>query len=738
MKYRLYKNLHGTRLSLIAIAFCFIPIFMFGQTTKNPRETTDLPSDPQHPMYGLNLYIPAWDEDYETNLNWYGSGDIDGNDTINMADYTSTVTSTDPFNDGNHRGDTDLDGDVDAADKAIIMNYINGGITHINKWELESETEKTNHLENALAIDPTSEIAAGSSGWLCGNYSNQTFINFNGVYDINNSIFANGNGTNLQYDLAHNGIFRIPIRKVNTKILPDIGHIINNVYLGDPNNQDATEFGNKIYFEPQSDVTQEPGDYSLNDYAEEKWYGYYEDENWGWQHGWRSLIQYDLDATPIVGSNIHPDLVTSWTPFDQVTYPNDSLHEFPGDTSVAVNGEPGNLYTGTVYSHSDVSTQTNDTTCTDVTYNVTRSWEGVAGAYDGSNTPLADHDQIIDVEDTTPPTADFESNIDLEYYVGIESTLNSSLFGPPTNIQDNSALPVDSTMVENNGQVMGGSCDQVNFVYSHEWDVNDVCDNNLPHSIEAYVSDNTAPVRDGDGNWTDNSGLEVLVTTDTVSTQNPDQESCEHYTYNYTVTETGTDVCGNFTDFEHEPQQVINVAPYRVPDTPVPDNDTIYVPLGGDKHPDSTGWAEWIDPEGGPVTKDYSDQLIEEDQIHRLYHRTQFAEDPCQSSTDTAYHYVYEHKPDGFGGNQTLTNLIVFPNPTNGEFSLHFNKTGQVKIDIYNLNGQLLKETVYEIHQQNRIIKMNISNQTEGIYILRIQGENGVAATVKILKSDSK
>jgi hypothetical protein len=226
-----------------------------------------------------------------------------------------------------------------------------------------------------------------------------------------------------------------------------------------------------------------------------------------------------------------------------------------------------------------------------VTYTVTRTWDGVAGAYDSSNTPEATSDQVIEVEDTTPPTADFPNDTTIEYYVGIENDLNPSLFGGPTNIQDNSALPVDSTMYENSTQSDDGSCQQVNFVYSHEWDVNDVCSNNLNHSINAYIQDNTAPVRDGDGNWTDNSGLEVLVTTDTVSTQNPDPESCGHYSYDYTVTETGSDACGNYSEFEHETETVENELPYRIPGTPVPNNDTIYVYEGESIDPDSTGWA---------------------------------------------------------------------------------------------------------------------------------------------------
>ncbi len=613
---------------------------------KGNKGVTDLPEDPQHPMYGLNLFVPAWDEDYQTNTDWYGSGDINGDGVIDMLDYNSTVTGNDPFNDGTHRGDTDLDGDSgDADDKAIIMNYINGNITHINKWELESETEKQNHLEKALAIDPTSEINAGSSGWLCGDYSAQTFVNFNGIYDIANSIFAGNNGTNLQFDLNHNGIFRIPLRMIDTKTTTGIGHVINNVYLGTPENQDVTEFPSRLYIEPQTDQLQEPGDFSLSDYANERWYGYYYNDFSGqWMYSSVPIINYDLDANPIVGTNIHPDLVESWTPFDEVEFPENQVLEFPGDTSVANNGMPENVYDGSVFSHSEVSTQTNNGTCSDVNYTVARSWEGVAGAYDSGNTPSAVHVQNINVEDTTPP------------------------------IYDN-------------------------------------------------------------GVWSDNSGLEVAVTTDTVSTQGDDPAQCNYYNYTTTVTETGTDVCGNEGFHEHESIQTENELPY-ITSLPIPNNDTIYVPEGNDIHPDSIGWAEWADPEDGPIVRSYEDELIEETGTHRLWYRIQTANDPCEISPDSAYHYVHEPKPSGIENKVKKDNAQVYPNPTRENFNLHYAPQGNVTVGLYNTQGQLIEEIFYENLPADSNIPYSMQGKPKGLYILKIQGEDGSVETEKIVKQD--
>lgn len=176
-------------------------------------------------MYGLNYFVPAFGPDFATNLNFYGSGDRDGD--IDIDDYNSPITGTDPFNDGTHRGDTDLDGvSATFADKQIILKYINGEITHINMWELETKEQQENHLEKALAIDPTDKIPYNPyGGWLCYDFTNQLFINFRGVYDIASSGFAEDNGTNLQYDLSHNGMWRMPVGAYIQEINLDL-HIL--------------------------------------------------------------------------------------------------------------------------------------------------------------------------------------------------------------------------------------------------------------------------------------------------------------------------------------------------------------------------------------------------------------------------------------------------------------------------------------------------------------------------------
>jgi hypothetical protein len=90
------------------------------------------------------------------------------------------------------------------------------------------------------------------------------------------------------------------------------------------------------------------------------------------------------------------------------------------------------------------------------------------------------------------------------------------------------------------------------------------------------------------------------------------------------------------------------------------------------------------------------------------------------------------------GNNVTLStrdnflsrNLVIYPNPSNGEFTISFDSDvngsdNEVKIDIYDLSGRL----VYNNRFENRFDRFNqtlsLSNLKSGVYIANIsQGQN--------------
>ncbi|MCB2218967.1 MAG: T9SS type A sorting domain-containing protein [Bacteroidetes bacterium] len=435
-------------------------------------------NNPQSPEYGLNMYVPAHNSLYQTDTDWYGSGDVNNDGVIDMQDYNSTITGNDPFNDGTYRGDTDLDGQSGTpADKQIILNYINGDINHINKWEFETEEQKIAHLEKALAIDPTDQINPNTSGWICNQYVIQNFINFSGVYDVENSPFAEDNGTNLQYDLSHNGIFRIRSNRVSTNSYSG-AHAINSVYLGSPENQDATNFEKNLFFEPQTDEFYEVGDWGLNDFAHENWYGYYFNVPFQeWKYGSVPIVNYDLSGGNPSITYQNPDLVISWTPFDGVQFPADQEHEFYLGILDDINpGEPDSLYNGTSLEHTVLSNQTNNGSCSDVTFTQEHTWELTAGAYNPSNTSAATHVQYINVHDQTPPEFEVDEN-------------------GPYNIWDNSGLEV--TFEEDSTSTQGTNPNNANFynyLITESYTGKDVCDNEDTKDFITEVQDLEGPL----------------------------------------------------------------------------------------------------------------------------------------------------------------------------------------------------------------------------------------------------
>lgn len=288
--------------------------------------STELPDYIKHPMYGLNYFVPASGSDFATNLNFYGSGDFNKDNKINEEDYTYSLTqpvSFDPSNDGTHRGDTDLNGEANTPnDRRLLREKLDGARTHLNIWELETQSEQENHLEKALAIDPTNLVNAYATNWKCTNFTSQLSINFNGTYDITNSPYVN-NGTSLSYDLSHNGIFRIPIRKLSTKTKNGIAHEINFVYISDKGNENVKDLNMKIKIEPQTDETfYLNNNFSMdpNEYADEKWFGYLNPSFFGVTYGVIRLHEYTLNngvaTITFSGGTLADKIAQSFNPFD--------------------------------------------------------------------------------------------------------------------------------------------------------------------------------------------------------------------------------------------------------------------------------------------------------------------------------------------------------------------------------------------------------------------------------------
>ena len=363
--------------------------------------------------FSLNYFLPGWKSTL-TDKNWYGSGDMDGDNDIDEDDYTYSLTqpvSFDPFHDGTHRADLNMNGQsYDSEDIQILWEFIQGERTHINVWELETAAEQESHFRKALAIDPTNLINANVTNWLCYNYTSQLFINFNGSYDITNSDFARDNGTQLQYDLSHNGIFRIPLKFTSTYTGSGVPHEINVAYISRIGNENVRDFYYKIYVEPQTDEIQSLGDFSLNRFAKEFWYGFYENIYDGWKYGSVNLGESDLSSGQAIDITPQINLVESFNALAGTTFlPNKTLQYYPGieeDLAGMVQTELPLDIPYPDYTFIERSSSHNQETEGARKYNFEFKIETYLrlGKFE-SNTSLGGINvQTISVEDTEPPT----------------------------------------------------------------------------------------------------------------------------------------------------------------------------------------------------------------------------------------------------------------------------------------------------------------------------------------------
>ena len=81
-------------------------------------------------------------------------------------------------------------------------------------------------------------------------------------------------------------------------------------------------------------------------------------------------------------------------------------------------------------------------------------------------------------------------------------------------------------------------------------------------------------------------------------------------------------------------------------------------------------------------------------------------------------------------------NLLIYPNPNNGEFNIKYSviKRADIKIDIYNLNGALIKNVVNQPMQfeGNYQIPVNLADLPNGIYLVALLN-NGNRFTERVV-----
>jgi len=205
----------------------------------------------------------------DSNLVWYGSGDVDSNNVRDWNDHNLIQQGIQ-----NDQADIDGDGILGTPEDAdLFTKYLNGDtlLPQVSwNWEICSKEDRKIWLEKMLTIDKTDTITYDPEYWICGNFSKQLRINFNGYGEvIKDSLLLEEIDPDYKYSFLNNGRFNIPVFGIRTRGPPH--HAINACLIG----ENPLVWDDWYFFEPQDDKQIIIGDWNMADSSTVKIYHSY-------------------------------------------------------------------------------------------------------------------------------------------------------------------------------------------------------------------------------------------------------------------------------------------------------------------------------------------------------------------------------------------------------------------------------------------------------------------------------
>ncbi len=217
--------------------------------------------------YTINPFVQPND----STLNWYGSGDVDGNNKVEQNDlnkleqilagtFTPNLASNNPVEYRTlDRADVNGDGKVDAVDKQILQEKLNGTREYFaGEWnKLKTRAEREEWLLKMIAIDKTDELTYIPDEFDCSEFADQFMINFHGSDEL---------GYDKNKGLKDNGRFNIPVYRTSVTST-NFGHGMNRAVTGDI----LQTFSDHYHIEPQIDLGRNSNNWLLTNFPDGCW-----------------------------------------------------------------------------------------------------------------------------------------------------------------------------------------------------------------------------------------------------------------------------------------------------------------------------------------------------------------------------------------------------------------------------------------------------------------------------------
>ncbi len=183
-------------------------------------------------------YTDVFSQPNDTNLIWYGSGDVNSDNVVDWDDYNAMNTIQNDM--------SDVDGNgipSEQNDTAKLGQFLRNEIPYLPSDFVSSDsTEKRDWITKMLAIDSTESTSFPPNA--CGAYAGRLHYHFHGgdpneFADSTNSVYIVD-----KFKLDYVNRFNIPVYEVRTS-----DHSINGIFYGQDSPLDFKYF----LIEPQND-----------------------------------------------------------------------------------------------------------------------------------------------------------------------------------------------------------------------------------------------------------------------------------------------------------------------------------------------------------------------------------------------------------------------------------------------------------------------------------------------------
>ena len=414
---------------------------------------------------------PFYKSQGKEHLDFYGSGDADGNDTLDFRDYSAMSNNT-----KNDRTDVNGDGVTNSSDAALFKKYLDHDIKYLpGHWKyLQTRAERESWVEKMLKIDKTNE-RKWTEQHDCDGFSEHLYINFAGVEKISSA------GISFSViDTADNARFNIPMYRVTDYTSSGVPHRISGVLVGDS----FANFNDWYFIEPQNDSKVSPGDVSMNKDKTVRIdrMGLFRNRiTEDTTHGYMPLVTFELDNGKPSLKFANPDAKTKreLVPinFNNIIIPNDTLINYTLNQNDFKMDSLKNLYKDDKVTIIDSSGQIMNKGFEQVNFDLNRSYSINRGLI--LDTLLK---QTINVRDLEAPKFNQVQNL-VEPYNELTKIDSNYL-----NATDNSNLPLELVFNRNSSKGKDSTkLDYYEYVDSFFFSATDLTGNKADTSLERKV-----------------------------------------------------------------------------------------------------------------------------------------------------------------------------------------------------------------------------------------------------------